>query len=205
MREPTTRRSPETRGQAFTLEAVVAAVVVMVSLLFALQVAGVTSLSASTASGHLVDQQESVAAGVLDTAAADGSIEPTLLFWDDGEGTFYRSEITEPFYAAGPPTAFGAHLNETLTDRHVAYNVNLYGTDRNGTVVRRALVRNGRPSDDAVAATRTVTLYDDDRLLAANGTATGPTLANASFYVPDADPDGPLYNVVRVEVVAWPV
>lgn len=205
MRGTTTREHATGRGQAFTLEAVVAAAVVLVSLLFALQVAGVTSLSSSTAGGHLVDQQASVAAGVLDTAAADGSIEPTLLYWDDSEGTFYRSETTEPFYATGPPTAFGAHLNETLTDRHVAYNVDLYGLDGNGTVVRRSLVRNGRPSDDAVTATRTVTLYDDDRLLAANGTATGPTLTNASFYVPDADPDGPLYNVVRVEVVAWPV
>lgn len=201
----TMRGTSHHRGQAFTLEGVVAAVVVLVSLLFALQVAGVTSLSASTAGGHLVDQQAAVTSGVLDTAAAEGTIEPTLLYWDDQEGTFHRSEVTEPFYATGPPTAFGAHLNETLTDRTVAYNVNLYGVDRNGTVVRQPLVRNGRPSDDAVAATRTVTLYDDDRLLAENGTATGPTLANASFYLADADPDGPLYNVVRVEVVAWPV
>lgn len=193
------------RGQAFTLEAVTAGVVVLGGLLFALQVSGVTSLTASTAGGQALEQQEAVTESSLDTAAANESLRPTLLYWDDDSEEFHNvSEVDETFYTVGPPTAFGAILNESLDSRNLAYNVNLVYVDENGTVDERALVRNGMPSDDAVRATRTVTLYDDDRLLLANGTASNTTLSDTSaFYVPDRYPDGPIYNVVRVEVVAW--
>jgi hypothetical protein len=193
------------RGQAFTLEAITAAVVILGSVLFALQVAGVTSLTASTSGGDLTEQQEAVAAGILDTAVANGSIHRTLRYWDPQNDTFHRvSEIDENFYTMAPPTAFGAHLNRTLELR-AAYNVNIHYLDENGTVQRQALVRNGMPSDDAARATRTVTLYDGDRLLSANGTASNATLGNTSVYLPDRYPGGPVYNVVRVEVVVWPI
>lgn len=206
MRETDRDATACARGQAFTLEAVVAAVVVLGSLLFALQVSGATSLTASTSTGQGVQQHGATAAGTLDAAAADGSIKPTLLYWDDPNETFYGvSEVDEEFYTAGPPTDFGAYLNGTLATAGLAYNVNLHYVDENRTVVRQELVRKGIPSDDAARATRTVTLYDDDRLLYGNGTASNTTLANASFYTPDRYPDDPVYNVVRVEVVVWPV
>ena len=195
------------RAQAFTLEAVVASVVVLGSLLFALQVAGVTSLTASTSNQQILDQQGSVAAGVLDAAAADGALGPTLRYWDDDARRFHRlpTGVDRAFYTVGPPTAFGSLLNETLDDRNVAFNVNLRWVDATGGVDRAPLVRYGRPSDDASRATRTVALYDADRLLDADGTRSDTTLANASFYAPDRYPDSPLYNVVRVEVVVWRV
>ncbi len=198
--------SGEPRGQAFTLEAVVASVVILGGLLFALQVSGVTSLTASTSTGQLIEQQEATSAGALDAAAANDSIRPTLLYWDDGNETFYRvSDISEDFYTAAPPTPFGTTLEQTLGDQNLAYNVNLNYIDKNGTVDRQVLVRNGIPTDDAARATRTVTLYDDDQLLYANGTRSDTSLTNASFYMPDRYPDDPVYNVVRVEVVVWPV
>lgn len=195
---------PERRGQAFTLEAIVAAIVVVGGLLFALQVSGVTSLAASTSSQQVLDQQEAVAGGVLDAAAANGTIGPTVRYWDDESGTFH-GPTDDGLYTTGPPTAFGGLLNETLDGRNVGFNVDLYyANGTTGTIERTALVRYGTPSDDATRATRLVTLYDDDRLVAANGTRTDTTLANAStFYVPDRYPNGPTYNVVRVEVVVW--
>jgi hypothetical protein len=205
MREPKSGRPTDRRGQAFTLEAVVASVVILGALLFALQVSGVSSLAASTSSGQLLEQQESIAAGVLDSAAANDSIDPMLRYWDDNEGTFHGSSDDEIYYTVGPPTEFGSLLNETLRDQNLAYNINIQYVDIDGTVDQQALVRNGVPSDDAARATRTVTLYDDDRLLTADGSRSDTTLSEASFYAPDRYPDGPLYNVVRVEVVVWPV
>ncbi|MES3517653.1 MAG: hypothetical protein PPP58_08325, partial [Natronomonas sp.] len=61
-----------TRGQAYTLEAVVAAVLLIASLIFALQVTAVTPLSASTSSQHIENQQRGSAAGLL--AAADKTV-----------------------------------------------------------------------------------------------------------------------------------
>ncbi|WP_255152358.1 DUF7288 family protein [Halorarius halobius] len=197
-------RGPTSRGQAFTLEAIVAALVVLGSLLFALQASGVTALTASTSNPDAVAQREATATGVLDAAVADGTLRPTLLYWDGTRSQFHGTDFGEDHYTVGPPTAFGALLNETLDDRSLAVNVDLEYLNASGGLERRPLVRYGRPSDDAATATRTVTLYDDDRLLAANGTAT-TTLSNASFYAPDRYPGGPVYTVVRVEVVVWRV
>lgn len=201
MRRPT---SPRDRGQAFTIEAVVAALIVVGSLLFALQIGGVTSQTASTSSEGLVEQRAAVAAGVLDTATADRTVRATLLYWDETDEQFHNvSEIDESFYTVGPPTAFGRHLNGTLGDRSIAYNVNVLYRGSNGTVERRPVVRSGVPTDDAARATRVVTLYDDDRLQFANGTASDTNLTEASYYFDDRYPGGPVYGVVRVEVVVW--
>ncbi|MFC6974726.1 hypothetical protein ACFQL1_08565 [Halomicroarcula sp. GCM10025709] len=96
-------------------------------------------------------------------------------------------------------------LERRLGDRNAAYNVGIAYVDADGVIRERPLVRSGTPTDDAVRAAVTVTLYDDDPLLFANGTATDDTLGNTSFYAPDASPSSHVYNVVRVEVVAWRV
>jgi hypothetical protein len=143
-------------------------------------VAGVTSLSASTSSGQTLQQGDATATVTLDAGRANGIIKPAVLDWDGGEP-----------YTGVPPTAFGTLLEETLGNQSFVYNVNFHYIDTTGTVERRAYVRNGVPSDDAARATRTVTLYDDE--------------VGGDFSMPDAYPDDPVYNVVRVEVVAWPV
>lgn len=196
-------RPRDTRGQAFTLEAVAASIVVVGALLFALQASGVTSLTESTSSQQVVTQQGSVAAGTLDAAAANDTLRPTLLYWN--ETAVYGAETNETYRTTAPPTAFGALLREMFENRSLAYNLDVAYVDATGSVVTVALVRNGVPTDDAARATRTVTLYDDDRLRDANGTRTNTTVTNATFYAPDRSPGGPVYAVVRVEVVVWRV
>jgi hypothetical protein len=53
-----------------------------------------------------------------------------------------------------------------------------------------------------VSASYTLTLTDDDRLYAADGTRTNVRLQDSSTYLmPDEGAN--VYNTVRVEVVAW--
>ena len=202
------------RGQAFTVEGLAAAILLLGTLVFALQATGITALSGGTAGGAVETQQADLARGVLASAVASDTLEPSLLYWNDsfvgpdGNGT-YHGLGGDDYYVAGLPTAFGDSLDRTLTDAGYAYNVNLYyyndSTDApDATVVARPLVEQGTPSDDAIRAVRTVTLYDDDVLYDETEAATNTTLANTSnFFVPDASPDSPVYNVVQVEVVAW--
>lgn len=69
---------------------------------------------------------------------------------------------------------------------------------------RRRLVYSGHPNEDAVTASRSTTLYDDDRLRNADGNRTNSTVSGtAGFFVPDIAPNASLYNVVEVEVVVW--
>lgn len=194
------------RGQAHTLEGVAAAMVVLGSILFALQITAVTPLTASTASQHIENQESAQAAGLLATAAANGSLGPTLRYWNATSGQFRDATRDGQYVNGGPPTPFGAKLNRTFRDRGIAFNVNVYYLTDQGRE-RRRLVYLGQPSDHAAVATRTVTMYDDQELYGDDYAPTGTTLAqadaNASFYAPDVAPDAGLYNVAVVEVVVW--
>jgi hypothetical protein len=102
-------------------------------------------------------------------------------------------------------------MNRTFTQRGYLYNVELrYRTDVAGESEPMTLVSRGFPDENAVVASWTVTLYDNDTL-------TGPGAGGAELWEYDTDPadgddgyypipdavDGPVYNVVEVRVVVW--
>ena len=200
----------------------VAAILLVTSLVFALQVTAVTPLSASTSSQHIENQQQAVAEGVLAAADADGALKPAVLFGtdigNDGRFSFHETE-NDVFYTNHAPTnRFGAMLSRAFDRRGLAYNVYVnYESSTSGTNQVR-MVYQGEPSDNAVAAQWTVTLYDDDRLYVPTDSdkstpgerhcdLTAPTCAtleNAgdNFYASDVG-SGRLFNVVEVEVVVW--
>ncbi|UWG47717.1 putative pilin/flagellin [Halanaeroarchaeum sp. HSR-CO] len=192
----------EDRGQGHTLEGIAAALLIITSVAFALQVTAVTPLTASTASQHVETQYESAATGVLATGAADGHIGPTLRYWNESDGGFHNSSADGYYIGQAPPTAFGDDLAQAFGSAGVAYNVDVTFATESGTIQDRRLVHYGQPSDTAVKASRTVVLYDTDRILDANGTPTDTTLEDANYFAPDAY-DGHLYNVVVVEVTIW--
>lgn len=199
------------RGQSFTIEAVVAAVILLGTVFFVVQAGGVTPTTASTSSQEVPDHHRAVAAGALDAALRDGEVRPTLRYWNETNGTFWGAEEHGAYVAGGPPTAFGDRLNESFSGLSVAYNVNLVVVDADGDQRRHALVQQGTPSDDAVTVSRLVTLYDRDALYDEYGHETNVTLketsddANMTYFVDDASPASPVFAVVRVEVVVWPV
>ena len=196
------------RGQAHSLEAITAGMLLLASVLFALQVTAVTPLTGSTSSQHIENQQAALAEGLLAAEAANGTVVPTLLYWN---GSNFHGAQGDGYHSGGPPTAFGGVLNRTLGDRNIAFNVNLYyAADASGgnetafnRADRRKLVDLGSPSDHASTATRTFTLYDDDRLRDANGDPGRTLNESGDYFADDVDDDGPLYNVVEVEVVVW--
>lgn len=192
------------RGQVLTLEAFLASVVLLGSLVFALQATAVTPMSTSTSNEQIESQQGRLALGALDSAIANGSLRPAVLAWN-ATNTSFHGASKRGYYRNGlPRTEFGALLERTLGDRAIAYNVNLQYIDSRGQIRRQELVRVGTPTDDVVSVSRTVTLYDDDVLYDAGGTPTNTTVSDTSrFYAPDAAPNSSLYNVVRVQVVVW--
>ncbi|ESS07056.1 MAG: hypothetical protein A07HB70_00615 [uncultured archaeon A07HB70] len=198
------------RGQAYTLEAVVAGTILLATLVFASQAAAVTPLTASTSSQHIENQERAVAEGTLASATENESLVSTLLFYNVSEDTYYETDFNQQ-YAEAPPTRFGDTLESVFRDRGVAFNVQLSylvgGEERN----QRRLVYMGAPTDSAVSASRVVTLYDTDEVTEPNGSvegSTGRTLANVtstggdSFYIDDVS-QGPVYNLVEVEVTVW--
>lgn len=197
------RRTRPDRGQAFTLEAFTASLLLIGAVIFALQVTAVTPLTASTSSQHIENQQLQVASGLLDSAVANESLREAVLFWNASAGEFHDVNDEEGYYAVGGPPGlqFGHMLNRTFRERGIAFNVNVWYVGENGNLRKQRMVHFGTPSDNAVSARRTVTLFDDDRLTAPDHDA---QLTNASsYFAPDIDDDGGFYNVVRVEVIVW--
>ena len=190
------------RGQAHTLEAFVAAALIIGGLIFATQATAVTPLSASTSNQHIENQQQATIEGLLATSVDDGALADAVLYWDPDNETF-QDAPENGIYAETPPNAFGDALRDTLTQRQIAFNVNVrYRTANSGTDVE-PMVRMGEPSDNAVTATRTVGLYDSSRLTGEDtSTLSQVEGSDGEFYAPDTD-DGQLYNVVEVEVIAW--
>lgn len=200
------------RAQAHTLEAFAAALLLIASVLFAMQVTAVTPLSASTASQHIENQQQAVADGLLSQAEAEEEIRPTLLYWDPEDGAFHGTKERGFYTGDGPPTWLGERLKGEFRDRGIVYNLRVTYLDPDGSRETKRIVYAGEPSDHAVSATRIVTLYDDDVLYEegeGKGEPTGMTLADvtenetATFYAPNLDAEDPVYNVVEIEVIAW--
>jgi hypothetical protein len=191
----------EDRGQAYTLEAIIAAVLLISSLVFALQVTAVTPLSASTSNQHIENQQRASAAGVLTAAQEAGALKDAVLYWNDSAEEYDDADRLAYYTNSYPPNEFGNITERAFDGRGLAVNVLVY---HNESEEPSRMVYRGEPSDNAVSASRTVTIYDDDNLTAppSNQTTVGKADSFADVVPEDASGNS-VYNVVRVEVVVW--
>jgi hypothetical protein len=198
------------RAQALTLEAVVAALLLLSSVVFALQVTAVTPLSASTSSQQIESQLGASAEGVLAASVADGSLRRAILSYNESAAAFVGADGESGEYRSDPPeNVFGQRLGWAFDDRGIAYNVYLTYRSGEGSGQRRFIYR-GQPSDNAVVATTNLVLTDGTALYNdsdGDGRAEArPTtladLPDGRFYARNQS-GTEFYNVVRVEVVAW--
>ena len=193
------------RGQAHTVEAFIAALLLISGLLFAMQATAVTPLSASTSNQHIENQQRAMAHDLLSTAAEDGTLKAAVLYWNASDGSFQDSPEAGYYTSAGSQNEFLESLNNALREQQIAYNVRVryHNTTGDEPRVRTArMVHMGEPSDNAVTASRTVTLQETDRL---TGEVDCQLDDCQSFYAPNADPDGDgqLYNRLEVRITTW--
>ena len=193
------------RGQAYTLEAFIAALLLVSSLTFALQVTAVTPLSASTANQHIENQQRASASGLLAASHENGALKEAVLYWNAENETFHDATRIDYYTNEYPDIPFGNMTDRAFGGRGLAVNVLVHTEDRSRP---QRMVYHGEPSDNAASASRTVTLYDDDELRYANRSG-GRTLSNVDddsseeFYATDVNPGSQVFHVVRVEVIVW--
>ena len=191
------------RGQVHTLEGVVAAMLLLTSVIFALQMTAVTPLSASTSSQHVENQEHASAEGVLASAAESGALRRAVLFWNTS-GDQFNNATDDRYYTQSPPdNEFGDALDRAFGTRGIAFNVYVSFQAGSGSATQtQRMVYVGKPSDNAVRATRTVVLSDDAQLVDHESEKTGKHVGDTSFYAPDVT-GGSVYNALRVEVVVW--
>ncbi|WP_096392994.1 hypothetical protein [Halorubrum trapanicum] len=195
---------PDDRGQAHTLEAFTAALLLVTGLIFATQATAVTPLSASTSNQHVENQAGIAAQDLLSTTDASGDLEAALLYYDNGS---FVGAANGEGYAGMPPESHPLHdpLTEAFGDRQIAFDIDVYypedGGNETGDV---SMVDMGSPTDNAATASVRVALYGDDRFGADDQHVLSTDGPGRGYFADPADGDGEvLYTVVEVRITAW--
>lgn len=199
-------------AQAFTLEGFIGSMLILTAVLFALQSVIITPTTAGTVDRDVQSQHQTEADDILQQAKNNGTLKHLVLNFDEDGEEFNGTQRTDIGYGATPPpTEFGENLNATFNQRGQVYNVIVeYRGVSNETShtgidsVSRNMVYRGVPSDNAIVASETVTIFDDDPMPNYDGTV--QEAANASDYdfpVSDTEPNSPVFTVVEVRVVVW--
>lgn len=199
------------RGQIHTLEAVIAALLVVGAVLFASQATAVTPLSASTAHQQIENQHQDVAEDLLEISAEEGTLQHALRNWtlqpeEDETGYFTGSDPNRSYYTGPPPeeNPFGEQLREAFQPGIYAYNIELVTGVDSGEDSTKSLVRMGTPSDHAVTVTRTVVLFDSDPL---HGNPEEDLelgdLDDDQYWTENLDSESPVHSIVEVRLTIW--
>lgn len=190
----------DSRGQVFTLAAVIAALILMAGLLYAMSITPASG-ERETIDDLNKEQDHDLVADFLNVGMETGKISEAVLYWDRSEGDWVSAPSSG--YYARTPSAHPLHapLERLFVDEGVAFNIAVeYQTPSGDTDLQR-MVYQGTPGPGAVYATSTIVLYDDDNL---HGPDDSHTLENTpSYFAEDANPNSNRYNTIRVRIIAW--
>lgn len=195
----------DNRGQAFTLEAVAAALLLAGVLAFIVSATAVTPFSASFGgTGDTVSDEKRSAQAFLETQSDKGNIKQTLLYWSDQDEKFHHASGT--YYTDQmPPTPFGEALDDMYVQNGYEVNIDaVYLTaPSNDNRERRVqpVVNSGTAPSDAITVQHSVTVYNSDPVYDENLNEY-QTLGETSYYAPNVE-NTELYNIIIVEVTIW--
>lgn len=157
------RNTSSDRGQAYTLEGFIGAIIVLSAVLFALQAIVLTPTAGGAVDRTAQAQLEQEVQDVLIVAENEGELTEIATDWEEGafenaieeDDVVYDNEEFEGNYSR-----FGNILNEHFVNASGnSYNVDLVNHDENETL---NLVRMGGPSDNAVSASYTVAVVESE-------------------------------------------
>lgn len=214
------------RAQTYTLEGIIASLVVLAGIFFALQATTAAPQSAGVTNPHAEQQDRTIARDVV-TIADQEELTQAVLFWDDGAEEFHCTPSDREYYPGRasvgdsgevcdtdsdphppaeyeddvPPNEFG-HLLERHLGAGYSYNVIVAYND-SGTRATQRMVYQGEPADGAVRAVTSVAISDDQHLYDSAGNPTGPEVDPSNFYAPKSTSQDEIYAVLHVEVIVW--
>lgn len=203
------------RGQAYTLEGVFSAVIVLSSLLYGLQVVDVGPWT--TESSDQTTALETQAQDVLDLAAKNGTLSETVRCYGvSGSSSFSGRDLDNS------STTFERMLNQTFDSQGRSYNLYLYYWNATAGKERVLASQSRRqddtgviaPSESAAVATRTIPIYDsmptrqqggNTRDCSQNGSSVKDfnDALGGTWYLDDISPNTKLFNIVEVRIVVW--
>lgn len=217
-------RGTDDRGQAYTLESLIAAVLLLTAVLFALQSVVITPTSSGGLDRDAQTQIEQEAADALSTAAETGELSSLARYWacvdndGDGRGDFADQPDGAGLWVSSQGYSNNsipvAHLDEVLNSTYgsgTRYNVQLIYENNSRQNVSR-IVHRGSPGPEVVTSSHTIALTEDQLITSPSPTDSSPTPSGELTIgspdcdepaIPDEYPSSSLYNVVEVRLVIW--
>lgn len=177
-------------AQMYTLEGAATAIMMILLIVFIVQASPLTPLT-SSASHQQVESQIETSGNdllvVLDYVPEGDTYSPlksALVDWTgvefNGQSSTYPDSVSDLTFV----------LNRALLADGTAYNLVVAYLDDNEEWDSRAMLWNGRPSDNAVLVSRKVVIHDED------------AIGSASF-IPDLSTNSSFYNILDVRLTLW--
>ncbi len=208
--------SDDERGQAYTLEGIIGAMILLTAVLMALNSAVLLPSTSGTIDRGVQSDVGQQASDVLRIADEDGNLSSTLRCWDtSGDGRFNGSSGAEGAYRNGGEinNSLGTMLTETFSERYSSYTMKaVYRPEEGENSVEggeQPVIEQGNALRKSITVSHTVTLYEDQTLTSScTDDSDPPTLREAhdeNYPVPPATSDSnPIYNVVEVRLtIIW--
>ena len=184
----------------YTLEGVATAIMMIFLISFIVKASPLTPLTSSTSHQQVESQIETRGNDlliVLDTIPEEDTYSPlkeALIRWYGFQFNGQSDVYPTPLYN------LYSGLNCILLNDGTAYNMEVSYLNNTSTWNTRAMLWNGRPSDNAVLVTRKVAIHNQDKTyLQDNG-------FNQSWIVtrlPDLSNTTDFYNIVEVRLTLW--
>jgi len=199
--------STTARAQAHTIEGVLAALVLVSTLVWVIGATPQAAVSTDASTTRVESQHRTMAADLLASSASTGDLREAVLYWDPTNRRFADAPAGSTHYRdGGPPTAFGNALDRAFGSRGLVFNVYVLVRADTGSITRQPMVVMGTPGDDAVRVRRVVSIPPDAALTAPSardrtvrGVRNDPT---ARLFVPRPASGSDIVHT-EVELVVW--
>jgi len=176
-------------AQMYTLEGAATAIMMIFLIVFIVQASPLTPLTSSASHQQvesLIETSGNDLLIVLDYVQEGDTYSPLKLALIDWTGVEFNGQSsTYPDSVNYTASVF----NRALLADGTAYNLVVAYLDENEEWETRAMLWNGRPSDNAVLVSRKVVIHDEDAI-------------SASF-IPDLSTNSSFYNILDVRMTLW--
>ncbi|MCX9081318.1 MAG: hypothetical protein OIN83_03905 [Candidatus Methanoperedens sp.] len=182
----------DSNAQIYTLEGIATAILMIGVVIFIVKAAPLTPLTASYLHQSVEEQIETWGNDLLTVmdyvpeVSLNSQLKQSIIDWKGQEFDGQAQVIPQTVNLTA------SSLKEVFGNSGIAYNLELSFSTPSG-ISTRAMLWNGRPSDNAVIASRKIILHDEDM-------STNPTL---SAIIPDMDTFTKFYNMVDVRLTLW--
>lgn len=188
-------------GQMHTLEAVMAAIIMVSVVVFAVQATSLTPLTSSTANTHIETQLQTMGYDIMDSLdhseyGHESRLKTDLLNWS---GNVYiwngSSYVAKSNQSKQLNSSTSKMLENILVKRGIAHNIHFIYIEDDGERIRSPYIYNGEPSDNAVIVSRKIVISNPD--------ISDISKFSSKTGINDFNNSTDFYNIVDIQLTLW--